>query len=396
VSARDLRSPLEIALLSPCFWPEVRRGTERFARELSDGLIAQGQRPSLITSHPGRPERTVEDGLPITRLPRPPQGLLLRRHFETYLTHVPLSYLALRAGHYDVAHALYPTDALAAVRWRRKTGRPALLSYMGVPRPEWLGAARGRLQVLHRAIAESDAVVVLSNYAAEVFTRSLGSDPHVIAPGVDLQAFRPSAPRAHEPTIVCSAAAEEPRKNVVLLLEAFALVRERYPSARLLLSRPRDPAAARRTGVDLRAPGVEWLDLDDRAALARANSEAWLAVLPSVGEAFGLVLVEALACGTPVVGYEDGGVPEIIDRPGIGRLFDRLDADALASAVLATFGLHDDPGTADRCRARAAAFSVEACTDSYLSLYRELCGRSPGGALPVERELAHAGPTAVD
>ena len=42
-----------IALLSPCFWPEVRRGGERFTRELADGLLARGHHPELITSHPG-------------------------------------------------------------------------------------------------------------------------------------------------------------------------------------------------------------------------------------------------------------------------------------------------------------------------------------------------------
>lgn len=391
---RDLQGPLEIALLSPCYWPEVRRGTERFARDLSDGLMMRGQRPSLITSHRGFPTRAPEDGLPITRLPRPPQALLLRMGFEAYLTHIPLSYMALRAGSYDIAHALYPTDGLAAVHWRRRTERPALLSYMGVPRPEWLGAARGRLEILRRVVAESDAVVVLSKYAAAVFERSVGRKPHVIAPGVDLQAFQPAAPRSPQPTIVCSAASEEPRKNVPLLLDAFAQVRERAPKARLLLSRPRDPQAARRAGVDLRAPGVEWLDLDDRAALARAYSEAWIVALPAVGEAFGLVLIEALACGTPVVGYADGGIPEIIDRREVGRLFDRLDPDALVDALLDGFELVGDPQTAGRCRARATAFSTDNCTDRYLALYRNLLDGSAFDAGGTVSGLAHRSETA--
>ena len=119
---------LRVALLSPCFWPEVRRGGERFTRELADGLLERGHCPRLITSHPGLPRRAVEDGLPILRLPRPPGGPLLERWYEPYITHVPLSYAALRAGRYDVAHAVYATDALAAARWRRRTGRPALLS----------------------------------------------------------------------------------------------------------------------------------------------------------------------------------------------------------------------------------------------------------------------------
>ena len=46
---------LKVALLSPVFWPEVRRGGERFVRELADGLIAEGHEPRLITTHRGRP-----------------------------------------------------------------------------------------------------------------------------------------------------------------------------------------------------------------------------------------------------------------------------------------------------------------------------------------------------
>ncbi|TML05366.1 MAG: glycosyltransferase family 4 protein, partial [Actinobacteria bacterium] len=48
---------MRIALLHPCYWPEVRRGTERVIRELADGLVARGHEPLLITSHPGQTAR---------------------------------------------------------------------------------------------------------------------------------------------------------------------------------------------------------------------------------------------------------------------------------------------------------------------------------------------------
>src|SRR4029077_8674917 len=98
---------------------------------------------------------------------------------------------------------------------------------------------------------------------------------------VDLARFRPDGPRAPDPTIVCPAAVTEARKNVPLLLEAFALVRERNPDARLILSAPRDRGAIARAGVDAAAPGVEWRELDDQDALRRAYAEAWTAVLPA-------------------------------------------------------------------------------------------------------------------
>ncbi|HEV3129410.1 MAG TPA: glycosyltransferase family 4 protein [Solirubrobacteraceae bacterium] len=374
---------LRIALLTPCFWPEVRRGGERFVRELADGLLVRGHRPTLITSHRGFPRRTVEDGLPILRLPRPPQGRLLRRHYEPYLTHIPLSYMALCAQEYDLAHAVHPPDAMAAIRWKRRTGRPAILSYLGIPDRKGLTEYRRRLDLLVRAGAGADAVVALSRYAADAFSYWLGIEARVISPGVNLDGFHLRSERSPVPTIICSAAPEVPRKNIGLLIKAFALLRRRHPDARLILSRPRDPQAARSADVDLEAPGVEWRNLDDRADLARAYGESWVAALPSSDEAFGLVIVEALACGTPVVGYAHAAIPEVIDSDEIGRLFEQLDPGELARALSDCFELAGDPATQDRCRTRAEDFSVDRCVEAYLSLYRDLLGQPVGSSQPA-------------
>ncbi len=374
--SREPVRPLRVALLSPVFWPEVRRGGERFTRELADALLARGHRPRLITSHRGAPRRAVEDGLPILRLPRPPSGSLVRRMFEPYVTHVPLSYAALRMGDYDLAHAVYPTDAVAAARWRKRTGRPAILSYLGIPSREWMAGQR-RGEVLRLALRGCDAVTALSRYAADAFERVLGYQAPVIAPGIDLDAFRPGAVRASTPTIICSGAADEPRKHVALLVEALGHVRRERPDAELVLSRPRDLDAVRRAGVRVDAPGLRWVDLDDRDTLARAYGEAWVSALPSVDEAFGLVLAEAMACGTPAVGYSDGATPEVIDRPGVGLLFDRLDPAALARALLEAMELSQLPETAAVCRARAEELSIDRCTESYLDLYRLLGAGGP-------------------
>jgi glycosyltransferase involved in cell wall biosynthesis len=357
--------------MNPCYWPEVRRGSERFARELADGLIERGHRPRLITSHPGPPSVTDEDGLRVVRFWRPPDGRLDRRMMDQYMTHVPFSYLALRAGSDDVAHALYPTDALAAVRWSRRTGRPSILSFMGVPDRRGLVMRRRRTRHTLDAARGVDAVVALSDTARDAFWRWLGVEARVINPGVNLRAFALGERRAERPTVFCGAQLGEPRKRVDMLIRAMRRVRKERPEARLVLSRPRDPAAL--ASLDGAAGEVELADVDDRTALAGAYGEAWVSALPSFGEAFGLVLVEALACGTPVVASNLDGMREIVDRDSVGRLFDGGEEE-LARALLEALELAEDAGTRRECRARAEAFSTDRCTEEYLALYSELIG----------------------
>ncbi|MEA2388558.1 MAG: hypothetical protein QOG41_1331 [Thermoleophilaceae bacterium] len=361
--------PMRVALLNPRYWPEVRRGSERFARELAYGLIALGHRPRLLTSHRGRADTTTEDGLEVVRNPRLPEGRLRRREFEDYLTHVPFGYRSLTRGSDDVAHAMYPTDGLAAARWSERTGRPAVLSWMGLATRRWLATRRLRARIAVEAAEGAAAVTALSETAAAALLRELGITARVIPPGVDLEAFAPGGDRAPEPTILCAAALDPPQKRVHLLVEAFALVRRERPGARLVLSRPRGvaPPWAHADGVELR-------DLDDRAALAAAYREAWVSALPSWGEAFGLVLLEAMACGTPAVGSSLGAIPELVDSDSVGRLFDGDDPQSLARALLEAFELTSDPATAAACRARAEEFPASRTTESYVALYRELIG----------------------
>jgi glycosyltransferase involved in cell wall biosynthesis len=362
---------VRIALLNPCFWPEVQRGAERVLRELATDLIAAGHEPRLITSHPGLPRFSVDDGLPTIRHWRPPERLVRKRGVQEYMTHLPFSALSLERGTQDIAHAFYPTDAVVARRWGERHGRPSVFWYGGIPRRDQLANRRGRSRVLVESIQGCDAVVVSSRAAAAGIARWFGVEARVIYPGVRLDRFAAAASgRAEHPTIACAADPDDARKRVRLLLAAFRRVRRERPDARLRLVRPR----VRETADELAAePGVELVEQtpDTPAALF---ADAWTSALAAYNEAFGLVVVESLACGTPAVGMNDGGVPEIIDRPEVGRLFDGSEDD-LVRKLLEAFELATDPGTAARCRARAEAFSTTQMTAGCLQLYDELLAR---------------------
>lgn len=365
---------VRVALLHPCYFPEVRRGSERIIQELANELHADGHRPRVITSAPGRPSLSVEGGVPVLRTWRPPQERLTRRLYYEYLTHLPASYAALRFGRDDLAHAFFATDATVTARWRERSGNPTVFSYMGLPHAAVLANKRMKLRMLERAVTGNDAVVTLSEAAARGMHRWLGVRSRVIYPGVNLSAFEPGAGRAAAPTILCAAAADDPRKRVGLLAAAFRRVRRARPDARLLVLRPRDAETIQRNGLD--GEGIDLFDPVDRPEdLAPLYRQAWVSALTSREEAFGVVLIESLACGTPVMASSDAAAPEIVDRPGIGALFAGDEEAACANALLEALDIAADPKTAERCRDRACDFSTRRTAEAHETLYRELLER---------------------
>jgi phosphatidylinositol alpha-mannosyltransferase len=118
--------------------------------------------------------------------------------------------------------------------------------------------------------------------------------------------------------------------------------------------------------------GAEWVDSPGTAELAGRYASAWASVMPAPDEAFGLVLLESLAAGTPVAAPRSGGCPEIVDSEAIGRLFEGDDEADLARALDATLELGADAQTAAACRARAAAFDWSRLVERYEELYESV------------------------
>ena len=360
-----------IALLNFGFWPEVRRGSERAVHDLAADLAARGHRPRVITSHQGASESSFEDGFEVIRNRRPPERLLQMRRFQENLSHVPLSYRTLMRGDDEVAHAFFHTDGLASVEWSRRTGRPAVFSYMGIPSRATATYKRGRMKILERVIDGSAAVVGLSRTACDALWRWWGVEARLIYPGVDLSAFDAAVgERDPRPTIACAASPDDGRKRIPLLVEAFTRVRRDRPDARLVLMRPRDPDLE----ADLTRDGVEFHDLTS-TEIPRVFANAWVSALTSYDEAFGLVVVESLATGTPVVAAAEAGPGEILDGDRVGATFGEATPEAVAHALLEALELADDPGVAERARKRAARFTSERCAIEHEELYRELLAR---------------------
>jgi len=251
--------------------------------------------------------------------------------------------------------------------WARLRRRPFVVSLMGFPDRESVGLYRGRGLLIRRAHRAAAATFALSQAAAEALREATGLSARPLPPGVRTADFAPRVGRAEQPTIFCAASLADPRKRVRMLVDAFGRLRRSRPDARLVLD-------AASTGGALppwaQGEGVEARTQD----LADAYARAWTAVLPSEREAFGLVLVEALAAGTPVVGAAAGAIPEVITDGRVGRLFDPHSLDALVRALDECLAVSRFPATAEACRAHAARWDWSLVGPRYLNAYREAAG----------------------
>lgn len=193
-----------------------------------------------------------------------------------------------------------------------------------------------------RALRSVDAIQVenrwLLDYARQV-NRGRSVDLRYAPPGLDAKLFRPLTERypTRDPYILCVGRLDDPRKNVGLLLEAYALlprqVRDELP---LVLAGSAGPSAAfwERANALGVAERVCYVARPDIADLVRLYQHASVFALPSDEEGLGMVVLEAMACGVPVIATRGGGPDGIITDGEDGYLVPLGDASAMAGRLL--------------------------------------------------------------
>ncbi|RNI23801.1 D-inositol-3-phosphate glycosyltransferase [Flexivirga caeni] len=307
-------------------------------------------------------------------------------------------------GHYDLVHSHYWLSGqvgwLAADRWdvplvhtMHTMARVKNAALAADDRPEPGGREIGEEQV----VRASSLLVANTPREAADLVALYGAEPaivEIISPGVDLAAFTPGDRAVARAAVSLPEAAQvvlfvgriQPLKAPDVLLRAVARLLAQAPERRERLvvaivggpsgaglERPRRlQQLARELSI---ADVVQFVPPVSRDELVQWYRAADLLAVPSYSESFGLVALEAQACGTPVVAADVGGLPDAVGDAGI--LVDGHDPDDWAHAIAR---LLDDPvrlsSLAARAGAHAADFGWDVTTERLLDVYRHACHQS--------------------
>lgn len=232
----------------------------------------------------------------------------------------------------------------------------------------------------------ADAFVAVSNAVKSDVVRHTGVDPKKVFPihnGFDPSVFRPVHDPLHLQAVrdkyklpekfILWAGQIESRKNIARLLQAFALIKDKIPHPLVLAGELRWNAATelrviQELGIESRVLFPGWVSHGDLPAV---YCLADLFAFPSLYEGFGIPLLEAMACGCPIVTANTCAPPEVTD--GAAYLVDPLSADDIATGMLKVIldrKFRDDM-IANGLK-RAKDFSWEKCATQLLALFQTL------------------------
>lgn len=392
---------VKVGLVSPYDW-SYPGGVQEHIQRLASELRERGHNVRILTPATGVRGRQVEYGVyklgwaaplhvngSIARVAFAPhisgrlRGILQRERFDIIHLHEPLaSPMGLFVLHTGPATGATLVGTFHA--WARHSLASA---------PEWAYASAAPF--LGRYFRRLDGRIAVSPAAAEFVSRFFPSDFRIIPNGVDTQHFHPDTPPLPEyadgKLNILYLGRIEKRKGLKYLLRAIPMIREHFPHTRFLIGGD----GPLRVGFERLVAQAGWQDV---VFLGRVPAERLPALFTSAdvfcapnigGESQGIVLLEAMASGRPVVASDIPGFRSVIRHQQDGLLTPPTRSEELAWAVCHL--LSDDAERARLAQAgrqRAEAFSWEHVATEVLGYYEERRTFVKRGALYVPPEAA--------
>ncbi|WP_053744692.1 glycosyltransferase family 4 protein [Streptomyces sp. NRRL WC-3618] len=341
---------MKIGIVCPYSW-DVPGGVQFHIRDLADYFIRLGHEVSVLApadDDTPLPPYVVSAGRAV---PVPYNGSVARLNFG-FLSAARVRRW-LHDGEFDVIHIHEPASpSLGLLACWAAQGPIVATFHTSNPRSRAMLAA---YSILQAALEKISARIAVSEYARRTLVEHLGGDAVVIPNGVDVDSFAGAEPKPEwqGATIGFIGRINEPRKGLPVLMKALPKILAARPETRLLVAGKGDEEeAVEGLAPELRSR-VEFLGMvsdEDKARLLRSVD---VYIAPNTGgESFGIILVEALSAGAPVLAADLDAFAQVLDHGTAGELFPNEDADALADAAVRLLG---DPVRRAELRERGSA-----------------------------------------
>jgi phosphatidyl-myo-inositol alpha-mannosyltransferase len=371
--ARQGRRPLKIGIVSPYGYPHPG-GVNEHVRFTYEAMRRMGHDVWIITSKYGRERESEGHVIRLgTGWAAPANGsvgrVTLGLRFKRQAREV------LEAHRFDILHfhePFVPFLSPTVLDASETVNIGTFHAFGGFSPSYWIGSKfAGRLAgLLHGRIAVSGA-------ARHFINRYFPGEYRIIPNGVDLDRFASAEPfeELRDGTLnILFVGRFEERKGLIHLLKAYHRLRKRKVDARLLVVGAGPKEREYRRYVGLRGiRDVEFLGRVDDEDKVRYFASADIYCAPNTGqESFGIVLLEAMAAGVPIVASDIHGFKRVVERNVQGILVEPRNPRALAAALYALArdpDLRDEMGEAGR--SRAPEFSWDRVTERIVDYYYE-------------------------
>ncbi|MDR0945472.1 MAG: glycosyltransferase family 4 protein [Bifidobacteriaceae bacterium] len=355
---------------------DVVGGVQLHVRDLAEELIGLGHDVSVLapaeTDTPVPPYVvTAGRSVPIHW-----NGSVARLSFGPRMAARTRRWLA--DGHFDVVHIHEPVAPSLGLLALWLASGPIVATFHS--NPVHSRALRMSFPLVRAPMEKITAAIAVSEDARRTLIDHYGGDAVIVPNGVHVAPFRDAEPKPEwrgtpeRPVVAFLGRADEPRKGLAVLLGALPELRRRVPGVRLLVAGPGEvdlqdvPAADRGAVEPLGAVSDE-----DKASLFKG---ADLYVAPQTGgESFGIVLIEAMSAGCPVLASDLGAFARVLDAGSLGSLFPVGDSAALAAAAADMVAAPAGPrAVADRAAVAVERYDWSEVAQRVLAVYETAVG----------------------
>ncbi|MGB2838507.1 MAG: glycosyltransferase family 4 protein [Actinomycetes bacterium] len=346
---------MKVGIVCPYDW-NVPSGVAIHVHDLAEALIELGLEVQVLA--PGEENGDTADYVTIAgrSLAVPYNGSVARVSFGPRSASRVRKWI--REGDFDVLHVHSPvTPSLGMMACWSAIGPIVATFHAAID-----GHSRmmsGAAWILQATLEKVRARIAVSEEARRTVVQHLGGDAVLVPNGVDVKRFAAASPRPEwtgAGTIAFLGRVDESRKGLQVLLGALPAIAVAHPSVRLLVAGPGDTDEVDALPEELRRR-VELLGHVSEHDKEELLSSVDLYVAPHIGgESFGIVLLEAMAAGSPVLASDLPAFRDVLDGGRYGGLFTTGDPESLAQAAS---DLLTDAGRRERLAAAGAERAAE-------------------------------------